>query len=167
MTCPVRFPKKVCRSDLDGRLLALWTYMEKRMNLDKFKHQHLDILDSIAELRKLAHDGVARNAERIARRIVAMSSVIKLHLAVEDKALYPALQRQADQGLAELGRHYQDEMQSIAAAYEGFALRWNTPRRLEQDEAGFRHDANTVLRQVFERMKREDKEFYPRVEALG
>ena len=63
------------------------------MNIDKFKHQHVSILSSIASLRSLAHAGVARNAAEIARLIVAMSSTIKLHLAVEDRALYPALQR--------------------------------------------------------------------------
>ncbi len=57
------------------------------MNIDKFKHQHLDILRSIDLLRQLTHAGVARNAAEIAQRIVAMSSTIKLHLAVEDQAL--------------------------------------------------------------------------------
>ncbi len=54
------------------------------MNIDKFKHQHLDILRSIDLLRQLTHAGVEHNAAEIAQRIVAMSSTIKLHLAVED-----------------------------------------------------------------------------------
>ena len=69
------------------------------MNIDKFKHQHLDILRSIDLLRQLTHDGVERNAAEIAQRIVAMSSTIKLHLAVEDQALYPALQRSGNASL--------------------------------------------------------------------
>ena len=48
-----------------------------------------------------------RNAAEIAQRIVAMSSTIKLHLAVEDQALYPALQRSGNASLARLGRQYQ------------------------------------------------------------
>lgn len=133
------------------------------MDMDRFKRQHHDILAHIAALRDLAHAGVARNAEDIARRIVAMSSLIKLHLAVEDQALYPALQRSRDRRLADMGRQYQQEMASIAAAYGAFAARWNTPRRLALHEEGFRRDANTVLRQVFERMRREDMAFYPRI----
>ena len=34
------------------------------------------------------------------------------------------------------------------------------------DEQGFRDDANRVLRMVHERMQRENREFYPRIEAL-
>ncbi|HAU57265.1 MAG TPA: hemerythrin, partial [Comamonadaceae bacterium] len=36
-------------------------------------------------------------------------------------------------------------------------------RRAERD---FRDDANRVLRMVHERMQRENREFYPRIEAL-
>lgn len=95
------------------------------MNIDKFKQQHVDILEGIASLRKLALAGVARNAAEIAQGIVAMSATIKLHLAVEDRALYPAVARSADADLARKGREFQEEMDAIAAAYEGFAKRWN------------------------------------------
>ena len=124
------------------------------MNLDKFKHQHTDILRSIATLRALAQAGVEANASAIAQGIVAMSGTIKLHLAVEDQVLYPALQRGGNAELARLGRQYQSEMASIASAYEG----------VRRDAQGFRNEANVVLRRVFERMQREDHDFYPRIE---
>jgi hypothetical protein len=135
------------------------------MNIDKFKHQHTDILRRIATLRDLAHAGVAQNAAAIAEGIVAMSAVIKLHLAVEDQALYPALQRGGDETLARLGQRFQSDMGPIATAFDAFARCWNTAQRLRADEAGFRAAANDVLRRVHERMRREDREFYPRVEA--
>lgn len=135
------------------------------MNIDKFKHQHVDILRRIAALRDLTHAGVVHNAAAIAEGIIAMSAVIKLHLSVEDQALYPALQRGGDAELARLGQRFQVEMGPIAAAFDQFARRWNTAQRLREDEAAFRADANDVLRRVYQRMQREDREFYPRVEA--
>lgn len=136
------------------------------MNIDKFKHQHESILGSIDALRSLSRAGIACNAEAIARKIVSMSSTIKLHLAVEDKALYPALQRGSNAELARMGAEYQKEMGAIAQAYDAFARRWNQPARLRQNEEGFRQDANQVLRMVHARMQRENHDFYPRVEAL-
>jgi hypothetical protein len=136
------------------------------MNIDKFKQQHQHILDSIDALRRLSRDGVDRNAEAIAQQIVAMSATIKLHLAAEDHALYPSLQRQDDPELARMGQAYQQEMGSIAGAYDGFSRRWNHPAHLRDDADGFRRDANEVLRRVHERMQRENRQFYPRVEAL-
>ncbi len=134
------------------------------MNIEKFKHQHVDILSRIDQLRSLTHAGVEVNAAAIAQGIISFSSLIKLHLAVEDKALYPALQRSGDATLARLGQQFQDDMGPIAQAFDGFARRWNTAERLRSDPQGFRNDANTVLKRVYERMQRENREFYPRIE---
>ena len=86
------------------------------MNIDKFKHQHVDILECIAALRRATQAGIAANAADIARLIVSMSSSIKLHLAVEDQVLYPALRNGADARLATMGQKFQNEMGAIAAA---------------------------------------------------
>ena len=135
------------------------------MNIDKFKHQHADIMSNISALRRLAQAGVAQNAADIARLIVSMSSTIKLHLAVEDQALYPALQRGDNPELARMGQQYQTDMGPIAQAYEAFARRWNRADSVLHDEQAFRDDANRVLRIVNERIQPENRDFYPRIEA--
>lgn len=136
------------------------------MNIDKFKQQHVDILGSISMLRKLAHAGITINADEIAKLIVSMSSTIKLHLAVEDRVLYPALQNSNDTVMARMGQQFQDEMEVIARTYDGFVRRWNTAHNLEKDEKGFRAEANVVLKTLHERMQRENVHFYPRIEKL-
>lgn len=135
------------------------------MNIDRFKENHVQILDSIATLRRHAHAGIAENAERIAELIVSMSAVIKVHLAAEDRVIYPAIEASADGRLAELGRRFQAEMVAIAAEYNGFARQWNTAARLRADPERFRAQANVVLRALYERMQREDRDFYPAVEG--
>ena len=128
------------------------------MNIDRFKHEHVNILESIATLRHLTQAGVASNAVQIAQSVVAMSSLIKLHLAVENGP---------DANLARLGQRFQQEMGAIANAYMAFARRWNTADAVRADEAGFKADANAVLRQVYERMQRENRDFYPRIEEMN
>ncbi len=135
------------------------------MNIDKFKHQHLDILSAITGLRKLVRDGIAAHAHDISQCIIAMSGVIKLHLAVEDRVLYPALEASGNAELADMSRHYRDEMDGIAGAYLAFAAKWNKPRLLMAQPEDFRQEANQVLKTLYERMKKEDGEFYPVIEA--
>jgi len=135
------------------------------MNIDKFKQQHVEILNCISTLRTLVKSGISDNAADISRAIIAMSSTIKLHLAVEDKFLYPALENTSDVHLARMGKRFQDEMASIASAYLAFARRWNTPSTVSQNPEGFRSDANSVLKVLYDRMRREDLDFYPAVEA--
>lgn len=134
------------------------------MNIEKFKHQHLDILAGIARLRQLAHGGIASNADAIAAGIVAFSGTIKLHLAVEDRHLYPALEASGEARLVRMSQQYQREMDSIAGAYLQFAGKWNTARHVAEAPEQFRAEANLVLRQLFERIRREDTEFYPAVD---
>ena len=100
--CPIGVARALWRTTRRAR----FNPRSPAVNIDKFKHQHLDILRSIDLLRQLTHAGVERNAAEIAQRIVAMSSTIKLHLAVEDQALYPALQRSGNASLARMGRQY-------------------------------------------------------------
>lgn len=133
------------------------------MNLDKLKDQHEQIYTCIATLRKSAAAGIEANAAEISRLIVSMSSLIKLHLAVEDKLVYPALR--ASTSLARMGQTYQSEMQEIAAGYEGFARRWNLPAAVARNPEGFRADANTVLKRLYQRICREDRDFYPAIES--
>lgn len=135
------------------------------MNIDKFKHQHGEILACISALRTLVRSGIQKNAPDISRLVITMSSTIKLHLAVEDKILYPALQDAGNTALATMGKRFQDEMTSIALSYLDFARRWNTALTVAQNPEGFRAEANTVLRVLHDRMRKEDTEFYPVIEA--
>ncbi|RFP19397.1 MULTISPECIES: hemerythrin domain-containing protein [unclassified Duganella] len=135
------------------------------MNIDKFKHQHIDILSAIADLRRLVQSGIAEHAADISQRIVTMSGIIKLHLAVEDRVLYPTLEASGNAALAGMSQRYRQEMDGIGGEYLGFAGRWNTPRQLAEQPEAFRDEANRVLKTLYERMKKEDREFYPAIES--
>ena len=137
------------------------------MNIDNFKNQHKEILQGIEALRGHTRAGIPEHAEAIAQQIVSLSSIIKVHLAVEDRVLYPALQTHARKDLAEMGRRYQDEMTDIASGYMVFSRRWNTAAAVARDPDAFRADANTLLKRVYVRMQKENIEFYPAIEAAS
>lgn len=137
------------------------------MDIDRFKHQHVEILQGIAELRRLAHAGIETNASAIAAKVNALSTLVKLHLAIEDRILYPAVQNAGDPRLAEMGKAYQDDMKGIAGHYINFARRWSQARQVATEPEAFRNDANTVLKMVHQRMQRENTEFYPAIEATN
>jgi iron-sulfur cluster repair protein YtfE (RIC family) len=148
--------------------LFFYSYGERVfvMDIDKFKQQHVEIIGSVAALRKLAKEGVIENATKISKLIISMSSIIKLHLAVEDTILYPALQNRNNAAVARKGKKFQDEMTVIAATYMGFARSWNNASKVSANPEGFRSDANIVLKILHERMHKENTVFYPAIEAL-
>lgn len=136
------------------------------MNIDRFKNHHVEILSGIAALRKLSHQGIADHAVDIAHELKALSQVVTQHLAVEDRILYPSLERSGDMRMAGMSRAYQDDMQGIASSFINFARRWSNATLLTKNPEGFRSDANTVLKNVHSRMVRENREFYPAIEAM-
>lgn len=131
------------------------------MNIDKFNQEHASLLASVTTLRELVHAGVAANAEPIVRQLVAMSALVKLYLAAEDRVLYPALAGAADPRVARVGQQFQQEMGGIAASYGAFVSRWNLPARLAGDPQCFRDEANAVFKALHQRIQREGHELYP------
>lgn len=143
-----------------------WKQKGTRMNIDKFKRQHAKIFECISNLRQYVLAGTVENAATIARTVVSMSSVIKLHLSVEDNVLYPALRSSNRESIARMGDQYQEGMKVIARDYEEFARKWNTAANVARNPDGFRAEANKVLRQLYTRIREEDRNFYPAIEAI-
>ncbi|HKR76094.1 MAG TPA: hemerythrin domain-containing protein [Rhodanobacter sp.] len=136
------------------------------MDIERFKREHVDLLAAVTSLRGLVQHGVGEQAEAIHRQLAAMSSAIKLHLAAEDRVLYPALMKAADPAVAQAGRQFQEEMGGLAATYLAFATRWNLTGKIAADPQGFRDDANGVFKALHLRVQRENRELYPLAERL-
>lgn len=134
------------------------------MNTEKFVQEHAAILASVAELSKLIEAGIAEHADSIAKAIVAMSSAIELHLASEDKALYPALIGSSDSSVAAMGRKFQSEMGTIAGVYMEFAGAWSVGTKVAAEPERFREHANGIFKALRERIQREHAELYPAAE---
>ena len=136
------------------------------MNIDRFKHQHVEILNGIHTLRQLSHQGIADHAVDIAHELQALAQVITQHLAIEDRILYPSLESSGNDRLARMSVSYQNDMKGIANAFIRFARQWGNAALLRRSPEDFRTAANTVLKNVHARMMRENREFYPAIEAL-
>lgn len=135
------------------------------MNIDKFKSDHVAILNAIQRLRELTRLGIPASDE-IAAALVKFSSTIRLHLAAEDKFLYPSLNRSEDPQIVALSRRFETDMADIAHRFMVFARNWNIGAKIAADFDGFRRAANLTLKPVWDRMQRENREFYPRIEAI-
>ncbi|MGY1410989.1 hemerythrin domain-containing protein [Luteimonas sp. A611] len=129
--------------------------------MDRYHRDHATILRQIHTLRSLSQAGIDENADRISAAIVDTASLIKFHLAAEEQVLYPRLARSGVPEVEALSTRYRAEMRSLAGAFARFVDQWRVPARLQRDPEGFRDDANTVLKALYERLRREDRELYP------
>ncbi|WP_457020175.1 hemerythrin domain-containing protein [Luteimonas sp. A482] len=129
--------------------------------MDRYHRDDATILRQIHTLRSLSQAGIDENADRISAAIVDTASLIKFHLAAEEQVLYPRLARSGVPEVEALSTRYRAEMRSLAGAFARFVDQWRVPARLQRDPEGFRDDANTVLKALYERLRREDRELYP------
>jgi hemerythrin-like domain-containing protein len=136
------------------------------MNIDKFKREHADLMTAVGVLRELVQAGAKEHAEEIVRQLLAMSGAIKLHLAAEDRMLYPALACAEDPLVAQTSRMFQQEMGGLAGTFMAFVGRWNIAAKISQDPQGFRDEANAVFKALHMRVQRENRELYPMAEAM-
>src|SRR5690606_3822304 len=119
------------------------------MDIERFKRQHVEILQPIDALRKLAHAGVQANARSIAQQVTELGKVGTRHLAIGDRILCPAVQKATDTQIAAMGAAYQDEMKGIANRYIRFTNYWSEAQRVAEEPDAFRDAANTVLKDVY------------------
>ncbi|RUL67047.1 hemerythrin domain-containing protein [Dyella dinghuensis] len=136
------------------------------MNIDKFKQEHVYVMNSVGTLRELVQAGVTDHAEEIVAQLLAMTGAIKLHLAAEDRVLYPALANAPDPLVAQTSRMFQQEMGGLAETLTGFVSRWNLAAKISQNPQGFRDEANAVFKALHMRVQRENRELYPMAEAI-
>lgn len=135
------------------------------MNLDRYWNDHAKILEGIALLRNLVKLNAKDQAPAIASTLSTLTSTIKLHLAIEDRALYPALARQAGEA-AVVGKRFQTQMSGLAKTYGDFVTRWRLPESIAGAPDQFRSEANTVFKALYERMQLEKSELYPIAEQV-
>lgn len=136
------------------------------MNTSRIKSDHDTLYASMDELRRLVQAGVAGNADALFAELKKLNATIKLHLAIEDRMLYPALAGASDPRVSAVGKRFQHEMGGLATAYGDFTARWDTAMRIGADPERFGHEAASLLDALHARIQHEDRELLPLAELL-
>lgn len=88
------------------------------------------------------------------------------HLKCEDWALYPRLLASGDERLRGLAAGFVADMGDVAERFTAYDRGWNSARILA-DWKGFGAETRTMLALLDERIEREERDLYPRAEAIG
>lgn len=87
---------------------------------------------------------------------------LMLHLVKEDKLLYPALRRSPDAEIAAIATRFSEEMGGLAEAFIAYMQAWNGGT-IAADWAGFCAHTQTVMLALRERIRREERDLYPKL----
>ena len=86
------------------------------------------------------------------------------HLMQEDWVLYPALQKSPDARTVAIARSFVEEMGGLVDAFRQWSSRW-TVAAATADWPGFCNETRGLLTALELRIRRENRELYPLLEA--
>jgi hypothetical protein len=133
--------------------------------IDNLTHQHKDLVRAATELfgwldpSKLAEPG-AQKAFHVLSRI---NGILNVHLAMEDRSLYPKLIKHGDPQLRALAQRFLDERGAIADRYDAYRGFWSSPAAIVREPVRFIDETRLILGLLWNRMKLEDDVFHPEI----
>ncbi|MDM7957585.1 hemerythrin domain-containing protein [Blastomonas sp.] len=104
------------------------------------------------------------SAVEITLMLARLTGILRIHLALEDEILYPALRKSSDPHVAAIGERAWREMGGLADIFLDFIDRWKRADALLANQARFRSESDTVFKALAQRIDMEHREVYPLAE---
>lgn len=127
------------------------------MQTELFRKQHGEILRHLDALDKLA--GAAPEQE-VCLELSRLGGVVKLHLALEDKNLYPRMLEHGDPAIRATAEEYQRTMSDLAPVYVAFHEKWIKPGAVDANRFEFAKEFRAVREALRQRIDKENRGLY-------
>ncbi len=132
----------------------------------RFREQHAEILRLVADLQGVTERQLREDAGPARKIISSFLGKLTLHLAVEDRSVYPQLQSSPDAAVAAMAKKFEKEMGHLAANVLAWGKRWSTPNLIQAEPRRFITETADIVTTLKQRMKRENLQLYAAVDAL-
>lgn len=98
--------------------------------------------------------------------LAKLTGLLRIHLAQEDRTLYPEMIASGNSAASAAARSFQEEMGGLSQRFAEYAARWTTSRVIESALPEFRKETLTVLAALEMRIQRENEQLYPLAESM-
>lgn len=96
--------------------------------------------------------------------LAKLAGVLKIHLAMEDNALYPRMLTHAEPEVRKTAAEYQQSMGQLAPAFEAFYEKWRRHGAIEAAPEEFAGACRAIAQALKQRMDLEDANLYDMVD---
>ena len=135
---------------------------------DKFRAQHGELLNVAKAMGNLLNaELLRRDATEVRHLLSVLHGKLSVHLAMEDKSLYPRLLNHHDSTIRDTTQRYIDEMGSLAGAFKAYVGKWPTPSAIQANPEGFIADTNGVFEALGKRIVQENQDLYVLADRLA
>lgn len=131
------------------------------MDLATLQRQHNEIEEIVIDIKQtIANNNVDEDAAHMAKQISMLTGKLRIHLATEDKHMYPYLLETGDARVKALAKDYADEMGHISQAFMVYKDKFNTKTKIINSPQDFVRETKEIFKVLQERMAKEDTQLY-------
>ncbi|HEY2747994.1 MAG TPA: hemerythrin domain-containing protein [Polyangia bacterium] len=133
--------------------------------IDNLTRQHRELVRTAKQLFGWLDPAKLRahGAGDVYRELSSLSGILRVHLAMEDRSLYPHLVRHPDLQLRTLAQRFLDERALLRQSYDDYRARWASPAAIEAGADAFVEETRLILGLLWTRMKTEDDVLHPEI----
>lgn len=133
----------------------------------RFRNQHDVLINMAVELQEIsATIATVEEAKQVRDHLNRLAGKLVVHLAKEDKSLYPKLLESADLQVVSLTKRYISEMGDLAKVFELYNKRWVTPLFIHKYQDKFQSETASIVKALAARIDKENNELYVLADAL-
>ena len=135
---------------------------------DIFRTQHDELLGIAGDISKgLNADSLGKDASNVRNLLSDLAGKLTLHLALEDKNLYPTLVSHNDPEISTTTKKFIDEMGGLASVFMSYNDKWSTPDTIQKSPQDFISETGGVFKALADRIDRENNELYVLMDKIG
>lgn len=132
--------------------------MSKTVN---YRRQHKEILELITViLNNLESENFKENSKEIRSMLAKLAGKLKIHLAMEDKVLYPELLNNKKAEVKALAQIYLNEVGGLKEQFTNYINKWPRPTDIEKTPELFKKETVQIFDHFKKRIIREENELY-------
>ncbi|MBW7858631.1 MAG: hemerythrin domain-containing protein, partial [Leptonema sp. (in: Bacteria)] len=136
------------------------------MDLSRYYQDHSDLLILVNALQSAIDSTDEKlRPELVFEALAKLSGRLMVHLAFEDKAIYPELLNSKNAEVTKLATEFQSEMATIATVFTEFIYRWSDINSIRESFDEFKEETFTIFKVLGSRVKKENEVFYPIAES--
>lgn len=138
------------------------------MHTSSLRQQHQDLLHIVGQIFPLLNPKLIDNAQgdRLRKLLLELTGKLNMHLAAEDKILYPKLASSNQPSLAATANQFAKEMGSIGLSYKEYMTKYPNGATIFKNANSFCADTSAIFSALGTRIKREESELYPMADSL-
>lgn len=131
------------------------------MDLATLERQHKEIEEIVSDIKqKVNNNNIDQDAAHIAKQISMLAGKLRIHLATEDKNMYPYLLKSSNANVQKIAKEYADEMGHISQAFMNYKDKFNTRTKITKSPEEFKSETKEIFKVLEERMTKEDTHLY-------